>query len=202
MTMTGVKKLTAGVVLAVAIVGGSVSALAQKKFSGNQITKFDPPGAGTAAGQGTWAEQGLDSGTIVGYYIDAVAGGTAHGFIRSVDGQYTIIDVPGAAGTQAYGINDKGTVVGWWFEAPATNGSAVYHGYLRDKNGNFTYFDVPGAGPYIPQSPSPIVSIQLPLSINRGGTVTGTYADTNDVYHCFVRSVDGTITNPPPRTNP
>ena len=109
MTMTWVKNLTAGLALAVAIVGGSGSALAQKKVAGSQATTFDPPEAGMLAGQGTFAQQGLNSGTIVGYYIDADA--VAHGFIRSVDGKYTIIDVPGAAGTQAYGINDKGTVV-------------------------------------------------------------------------------------------
>jgi hypothetical protein len=193
MTMTVVKNLTAGLALAVAIVGGSGSTLAQKKVAGNQITTFDPRGAGMAAGQGTFAQQGLDSGTIVGYYIDADA--VAHGFVRTVDGRYTIIDVPGAAGTQAYGINNKGTVVGWWFEPPTANGS-VYHGYLRDKDGNLTYFDVPGAGPYQSQGTSPIVSIPLPLSINLGGTVSGTYVDTNNVPHCFVRSVDGNITNP------
>jgi len=193
MTTTWVKTLTAGLALAVAIVGGSGSALAQKKDAGNQITKFDPPGAGTAAGQGTFAQQGLNSGTIVGYYVDAVAGGTPHGFLRSGDGNYTTFDVPGAAGTQAFGINDDGTVVGWWFEAPASNGSSVYHGYLRDKNGNFTYFGVPGAGPYTPQSTSPIVIIQLPLAINRDGTVAGSYVDVNNVNHGFVRSPDGGI---------
>jgi hypothetical protein len=144
--MTLVKKLTAGLALAVAIVNGSGSAIAQK------ITTFDPQGSGTAAGQGTFAQQGLNSGTIVGYYIDA--DNVAHGFIRSVNGNYTTIDVPGAVGTQAFGINDKGTVVGWWFErnnvgsCPSTG--ICYHGYLFDKKGNFTYFDVPGAAPYHP----------------------------------------------------
>ena len=194
MTTALVQKLTAGLALAVAIVGGSGSALAQKKVAGNQITTFDPQGSGTAAGQGTFAQQGLNSGTIVGYYIDADA--VAHGFIRTTNGKYTIIDVPGAAGTQAFGINEKGTVVGWWFEAPTANGS-VYHGYLRDKNGNLTTFDVPDAGPFLPQGSSRLVVIPLPLSINRGGTVTGSYVGKKDkLNHCFVRSVDGTITSP------
>jgi len=192
MTVTWMKNLTAGLALAVAIVNGSGSALAQKKVAGSQITTFDPQGAGTAAGQGTFAQQGLNSGTIVGYYIDADA--VAHGFIRSVDDKYTLIDVPGAAGTQAFGINDKGTVVGWWFEPPTPNGS-VYHGYLRDKHGNLTYFDVPGAGPYQSQGSSPLVVIPLPLSINLDGTVTGSYVDMKNVNHCFVRSVDGNITS-------
>jgi hypothetical protein len=197
--MTWVKKLTAGLALAVAIVNGSGSALAQKKVASSQITTFDPQGSGTAAGQGTYAQQGLNSGTIVGYYVDA--DNVNHGFIRSVNGNYTTIDVPGAAGTQAFGINEKGTVVGWWFE-PNGVGSCpkekviCYHGYLFDKKGNFTYFDVPGAAPFLPQAVSPLIVIPLPLSINLSGTVTGTYVDVNGAFHCFVRSVDGTITSP------
>jgi len=121
----------------------------------NQITTFDPPGAGTAAGQGTFPQQNLNSGAIVGYYVDGNS--VAHGFIRSAHGKYTTIDVPGAAGTQAYGINDEGTAIGWWFE---TNG--VYHGYLRDDHGDFTYFDVPGARHH--SSPSPVLHWSSSLS--------------------------------------
>ena len=186
MTMTLMKNLTAGLALAVAIVGGSSSTLAQKKGDGSQAITIDPTGS-----VGTFPQQILNSGTVVGYYLDT--GGMAHGFIRSVGGKYTTIDVPGAAGTQAYGINDKGTVVGWWFEPPTANGS-VYHGYLREKGGNLTYFDVPGAGPYLPPSPPPpFFIISLPVAINLDGTVAGSYLDTNNVYHSFVRSRDGGI---------
>jgi hypothetical protein len=52
MTATFAKKLTAGLVLAVGIVGGSGSAPAQKKTAANQIATIDPPGAGKGAGQG------------------------------------------------------------------------------------------------------------------------------------------------------
>jgi hypothetical protein len=152
----------------------------------NQITTFDPPGAGTAAGQGTFPQQNLNSGAIVGYYVDGNS--VAHGFIRSADGNYTNIDVTGAAGTQAYGINDQGTVVGWWFEA-----NGLYHGYLRDDHGDFTYFDVPSAAPFQSQPGSPLVVIPLPLAINRGGAVTGSYVDKENVTHCFVRFPDGRI---------
>src|SRR3974390_735035 len=110
MTAPLVKRLTAGLALAVAIVSGSGSALAQKKVARNQATSFDPPGAGTLAGQGTFPQQNLNSGAIVGYYVDA--DGMAHGFIRNVDGNYTTFDVPGAAGTQAFGINDDGKPAG------------------------------------------------------------------------------------------
>lgn len=153
-----------------------------------RIVKFDPPGAGTGAGQGTFPQQNLNSGVIVGYYVDAK--NVAHGFIRCADGNYTIIDVPyrEVAGTQAFGINDEGTTVGWWFEA---NGK--YHGYLRDAHGDFTTFDVPGAGALQSQPGSPLVVIPLPLAINHSGTVTGSYVDEKNVSHCFVRSREGRL---------
>jgi len=170
----------------------------QLAMAEHQITTFDPPGAGTAAGQGTFAQMNLNSGVVVGYFIDA--NGVAHGFIRSVQAKYTIIDVPGATGTQAYGINDEGTVVGWWFEP-----NGVYHGYLRDHHGNFTTFDVPGAGPAPPQGFFPAVIVPLPQAINNSGTVSGTYVDGNNppMFHCFVRTPDGNITSfdPPGSVN-
>jgi probable HAF family extracellular repeat protein len=160
----------------------------QLTLAAHRITTFDPPGAGTGAGQGTFAQQNLNSGVIVGYYVDA--NNVSHGFIRSPHGKYTIIDVPGAAGTLAFGINDEGTVVGWGFEA-----NGVYHGFLRDEDGHFTTFDVPGAGPFIPQANSPLVILPLPLTINSSGTVAGDYVDKNNVFHGFVRSPDGNITS-------
>jgi len=92
-------------------------------------------------------------------------------------------------GTQALGINDEGTAVGWWFDA-----NGMYHGYLRDEDGNFTTFDVPGAAPVAGQS-FPGAIILFPLAINRRGTVTGSYVDANHMAHCFVRSRDGSITS-------
>jgi hypothetical protein len=162
----------------------------QLALTENQITKFDPPGAGTAAGQGSIVFENLNSGVVVGYNVDT--NWVAHGFIRRAQGEYTMIDVPGAAGTQAFGINDEGTAVGWWFDA-----KGMYHGYLRDAYGKFTTFDVPGAAP-VPRKgtpPAPINFIPLPLAINHSGAVSGVYFDGNGMSHGFVRSPDGNITS-------
>jgi hypothetical protein len=51
----------------------------------------------------------------------------------------------------------------------------------------FTVFDIPGAGT------SPLQGT-VALSINAAGAITGTYADTNGVFHGFVRAPNGTIT--------
>src|SRR2546421_7895323 len=60
------------------------------------ITKFDAPGAGTAAGQGTFANGMNTSGAVTGFIPDANA--ARHGFLRAPDGTFTIFDDP-AAGT-------------------------------------------------------------------------------------------------------
>jgi hypothetical protein len=53
---------------------------------------------------------------------------------------FTTIDVPGAANTQAYGINDSGQIVG-----TITQGSAGY--CFLDSGGTFTFFEIPISRP-------------------------------------------------------
>src|SRR5580658_5745901 len=53
-------------------------------------------------------------------------------------GQYTTIDVPGAASTVVVGVNDSGLVSGFYFDS-----SGNEHGFI-DRNGSFTTVDVPG----------------------------------------------------------
>ena len=54
-------------------------------------------------------------GTIVGMYRDA--SGVMHGFRRYSNGQANALNFPGAAETVANGINDNGTVVGYYSKA-------------------------------------------------------------------------------------
>jgi probable HAF family extracellular repeat protein len=129
----------------------------QQALAEHQIATIDPPGAGTAQGQGTFPIQILNSGVVVGFYVDAK--NVSHGFLRSAHGKYTTIDVPESTGTTAYGINDEGTVVGWWADA-----NGVYHGYLRNDHGTFTIFETPGPGAQ--QATFPLATINFPLAIN------------------------------------
>jgi probable HAF family extracellular repeat protein/YD repeat-containing protein len=63
--------------------------------------------------------------------------GAGRGFVT--DGvTFTPIDIPGALGTAAYGINTAGQIVGYFWDATG------YHGFLRD-GATFTTLDVPGA---------------------------------------------------------
>src|SRR4029453_10152876 len=77
------------------------------KLSGQTITTFDAPGAGTDALQGTYAVNVSPSGRIIGFSRDT--NNARHGFIRSTNGSFTIFDAPNAGtgnfqGTRAYGI--------------------------------------------------------------------------------------------------
>src|ERR1700686_990129 len=58
------------------------------------ITTFDAPGAGAAAGQGTFANGMNNSGAITGFIRDANA--ARHAFLRGRDGTFTIFDDPSA----------------------------------------------------------------------------------------------------------
>ena len=171
----------------------------QIDFPGATSTTFDAPGAGIAAGQGTFANGMNISGAIVGFIRDA--NDARHAFVRSADGTFTIFDDPNAGtctascgtigngqGTRAYAINPAGDIVGFF-----TDNSAQCHGFVRAKNGTFTQIDAPdaGTGPF-PQGTFP--SEFTPMGLNSGGLITGFYVDANSVQHGFVRDHDGMIT--------
>jgi len=93
-----------------------------------------------------------------------------HGFLRTRDG-FSIIDVPGALGTVASGINARGDVVGYYF------GGNQLHGFLWNGT-NFAFFDVPGA------------SNTVPFGINARGEISGTYFGPAGHEQGFVRNGD------------
>src|SRR5205807_1630691 len=102
---------------------------------------------------------------------------------------FTTIDVPGATGTTASGINGTGQIVGTFVDT-----GGVSHGFLRDAGGTFYAIDVPGA-------PSTTAS-----GINSTGQIVGTFLSTTDSHdHGFLRDAAGTFTTidaPVPRLAP
>src|SRR5438128_9838206 len=103
-----------------------------------EITTFDAPGAGTGPGQGTLPQQITAAGTVVGNYVDTNF--VTHGFVRTAQGEFATIDVPGALRTQALGMT-QAMVVGFYFDT-----SRVRHGYVLGPDGKFVTFEAPGAG--------------------------------------------------------
>src|ERR1700731_3690881 len=163
------------------------------------ITTFDAPGAGTAAGQGTFANGINTSGAIAGFIRDTNA--ARHGFLRAADGTFTSFDDPGAGtcstscgtigpgqGTRAYAINPSGAIAGFY-----SDNTGRCHGYVRAANGTFTQIDAPdaGTGPF-PQGTFP--SEFTPMGINPAGAISGFYVDASSVQHGFVRDQHGKIT--------
>ena len=152
------------------------------------ITTFDAPGAGTGAGQGTFAVIINPAGTIAGFAHDA--NDVRHGFLRSSADNFTTFDAPGAGtgagqGTRAYGITPAGVIAGYYDDA-----SSVSHGYVRAADGTITTFDAPGAGTSSGQGTIPYGT----GIIDPAGAITGHYVDSSGVYHGFLRAPDGTIT--------
>ena len=171
-----------------------------------RITVFEAPGAGSRQREGTFVTDINNAGTIVGYYLDSSA--VHHGFVREPNGAFTVLDAPGAGagmgppsmghpelmtrqGTVASGLNDQGTIVGYFMDA-----KNVHHGFFFNNRGIFIAFDVPGSGGTSPQS------------INNSGEITGTYNDPPRVpdngrdrrfwpgpSHGFLRDANGKFTD-------
>ena len=95
-----------------------------------------------------------DSGQFVGNLVGSFGGG----FLYS--GGPTLIDVPGATGTEAFGINNAGQIVGEFQDASG------FHGFL-DSGGSFTTIDVPGA------------TTTAASGINNNGQIVGYFVDAS-----------------------
>jgi len=130
--------------------------------SGN-ITEFDTPG-GTVI-DNPWPFINAD-GSVIGCYIDVNF--VIHGFLRDALGNITAIVAPNSTSTVAYGINDRGAIVG---EAIGHAGA----GFRRDASGKFFKISAP-----------PPNNGTIPVSLNLK-TMTGSYYDVNGGVHGFVQ---------------
>ena len=82
-----------------------------------------------------------DRGDVVGQLIGD--DGFTHGFLLS-QGVVTTLDFPGANDTLPFGINESGTIVGYWDLLDAAGTVLALHGFIWNK-GVFTRVDFPGA---------------------------------------------------------
>jgi hypothetical protein len=163
------KAMLALSVLAFCTLGLSLSASAQQ----SAFTTFDPPGSVVE----TIPTSMNPSGAITGWYFD---GNIFHGFLRSRQGAFTILDFPGATGTSGASINPAGTITGYYWDASVP---PAFRGFVRSPDGVLTSFDPAGS-----------VDTE-PASNNPAGEISGTYYDANHVSHGFLRDPDGAITS-------
>jgi hypothetical protein len=153
--------------------------------------KFDAPGAGTNPYQGTVEVHGMNRALeIVGTYLDA--NNIYHGFRRSSWGWFTTIDCPGAGGaayqgTETHSVNDSGLILAEYLDA-----NDVYHGCMVTPDLTFTSFDPADAGmvPGSYQGTYPAIF----SGITPDGASIGEYLDVNYMFHAYLRSPDGIIT--------
>ena len=164
-----------------------IRSLSMREFlrtpSGAMITLTNPLSGIALNGIG----QGINSaGYIVGDYDTP---GGSRGFILSPDHtQLTTLADPLAAafvlgcginhgGTRARGINDSGTVTGFYFDA-----NCVAHGFVYDPSSDtYTTLDHPLAQGGV----SGISGTFLP-GINNAGQIAGQYTDASGNYHGFL----------------
>jgi uncharacterized membrane protein len=161
--------------------GNVVSGYLQKETTFEQI---NPPGALTS-----YISAINRSGMLVGgscpVYCNQNTG--QHGFLYS-QGIYTQIDYPsGLPGTTttAFGINNKGQIVGGYCippqsACPASEVNPAEHGFLYD-HGVFTQLDYPGA------------QLTEAVAINDAGTIAGTYVAKNFLHSYLYQN--GVYTN-------
>jgi hypothetical protein len=102
----------------------------------NSFTTVTVPGA---AGLSLTAAAISNDGDVAGFYADA--GGVTRGFLRSDHGQFRTLSIPGAAATQALGVNDRDEVVGVY--TVGSGSAATMHGFTWAPGRGFQTVDDP-----------------------------------------------------------
>jgi hypothetical protein len=147
------------VLVALLVAGTRPSALSL----GYAFSTFDIPGCVQVA-----ARDINDIGQIAGY-CDSGSWTSSRGYIRSSTGEITMVDYPGAVGTNVYGINDLGDVVGVYFP-PTGPGYGAYppqRPFVRVHTGDFIDLpDYPGT-----------LNRTVPEDINDSGQIVGGYVN-------------------------
>jgi probable HAF family extracellular repeat protein len=137
-----------------------------------RFATIEAPGARTH----TYAHGINNRGQIAGGFDNpSVDGpdGRIHGVIRERGGRFVRFDVPGAMGTVANKINDRGEIVGGSLDSAANVGAPGSDGFLL-RRGMFTKLRLPGS-----------LETQA-LGINNRGRVVGEYVDPSGTFHGFL----------------
>lgn len=184
------------------------------------ITVLNDPQAGTnALGTGAVAVDAF--GTVVGCYEDASF--NEIDFVRTSDGTFTTLNPPGGSagpGAMVYYFRGcvgsafsvlqgvaispiGGLIAGTYYERttepiqPGKPFGGLYRGFLRVAR--FGLFGHPPVVNYftfdaVPSPSNPCCTWTFPLSVNVEGKIAGFYDGIDNLYHAFLRSADGRIT--------
>jgi hypothetical protein len=129
------------------------------KFS--LVTK---PGAPTGGAAPSLTAAAINNhGEVAGFYVNN--GGVTVSFVKLANGKFTTFAVPGASATNAFGVNDNGTVAGTY--TVGTGNAATTHGFIW-RPGHFTLnVDDPKG-----------VGTTFLNGINNEGDIVGFYTDS------------------------
>ncbi len=142
--------------------------------------KYIPLAPGTVLGRNNSEARGINAGgEITGYFFDDA--GINHGFALSNKGVLKQLDVPGAGDTAAWGINNRGSVVGSFDDYDPLGNFIAEHGFIWDGS-NFSVVDFPGAAD------------TRAYGINDRGEMVGDW-DDGFIVHGFVRTSMGQFVN-------
>lgn len=145
-------------------------------------------------------------GAIVGYTSsDLINYG---GFLWSGQGpapspvasNVTSIQVSGSTGTLPTAINAEGAVVGCYFISPfqIPSQNTTYYDFLYQPDGTITTLDVPGTVPGCFYSGNELQGVYnvapLTITLNREGTIIGSYTNAANVPAGFIKKKDGKLT--------
>jgi uncharacterized membrane protein len=124
------------------------------------VTMFTFPNAVATVAQGI-----SDNGSIVGAYSLTGDPANGHGFVRDALGNFTSFDFPGPTTifTQGWGINNRGDVVGFYFDT-----TFEPRGFVRRADGTFQSIDHPNA-----------MGATIATGINDKGVISGIRNDPN-----------------------
>jgi len=174
----------------------------------NQYTVFDVPGAQ----RGTTFPAAINgNGAVTGFCLDSI--NFAHGFVRDPDSHFATFLLDGGTQTRSTAINTLGQITGWTNDglgdtfgflraagttslfgvsgSPGTVGTGISDagvivGYIfsdaggdasfeRDQSGNIAVISLPFGN-----------TSNVAVGINRGGQITGYYADSTGAFHGWV----------------
>jgi probable HAF family extracellular repeat protein len=142
---------------------------------GRELKLLDPAGViGTSFQSQAFSIN--NRGEIAGEY-QTVLGAPMHGFIYHPDGTVTTLDNPTGTDTQAFGINDLGTVIGIFNDSAKASHAFV----LRD--GQFASADIQGG------------ILTIPFSINDREQIVGQFQTTQKtIGFGYLQHSDGRVT--------
>ena len=120
-----------------------------------------------------------NSGLIAGYFGSGAVGHPNQGYAYS-GGVFTPTNFPGSVQTQVTGLNNTGTLVGFW--APTNLGAGDPNFGFYEKGGVFTTV-------INPSTPSPATGVNQLLGVNNSNVAVGFYNDAAGNSHGYTYNI-------------